>query len=187
MDWFTLFEKKLPYLWCLPPVAIETVVEVFNDDRLVHPNIPDVFCVSRLMTHLWRKALSNDGDLLFTVAVGNLFWPKCMYEPLFILVVLPLFFVPHYSWPWVLQGSALSNKYKTELNVSSESSARNGPQEFHDVAAPCLMCGTLVSNATKIFCKTILLKQEYLLCVWGRDAGDVTNCIREIHSWYKER
>ena len=29
------------------------------------------FCVPLFMTHLWRKVLSKDGDLMFTVAVRN--------------------------------------------------------------------------------------------------------------------
>ena len=115
---------------------METVVELFTDDQLVHPNIPHVFCVLRLMTHFWRKALSKDGDLMFTVAEGNSFWPKYMHEPLIVLVVLPLFFVTHYREPWVLRGSALSKKYKAELDAGFKISARNGLQELHDVTSP---------------------------------------------------
>ena len=62
VDCFTLYEIKQPRLWCPPPAAMETVVELFTDDQLVHPNIYCVFCVPRLMTHLWRKALSGQGS-----------------------------------------------------------------------------------------------------------------------------
>ena len=59
-DWFTLYENDKPRLWFPPPGAMATVIELFNDDRLVHPGIPHVFCVPRLMTHFWRKALGKD-------------------------------------------------------------------------------------------------------------------------------
>ena len=49
-DWFTLYKVEHPRLWCPPPAAMATVVELFNDDRLPHPKIPHVFCVPQLMT-----------------------------------------------------------------------------------------------------------------------------------------
>ena len=53
------------------------LMELFNDDRVAHPWHPHVFAVPRLMTHLWRKQLSKDADLMFTVTVGdNHFWTK---------------------------------------------------------------------------------------------------------------
>ena len=64
-DWFTLYENNRPRLWCPLPGAMTTVVELFNEDRLVHPKIPHVFCVPCLMTHLWREALMKNADLEF--------------------------------------------------------------------------------------------------------------------------
>ena len=96
---------------------METVVELFNDDRLAHPEIPHVFCVPRLMTHLWRKALEKDADLVFRVDAGAPFWPKSMHEPLNILVVLPLSFIPNYRGPWVMRGSDRSNDYRAALDT----------------------------------------------------------------------
>ena len=66
-DWFTFYKNNRPQLWCPLPASMATVVELFNDNWLAHPKIPHVFCLSRLMTHLWRKTLSNDADLTFKV------------------------------------------------------------------------------------------------------------------------
>ena len=116
-----------------------TVVELFNDDRLAHPKIHHVFCVPRLMTQLWRKALSKDADLVFTVEAGASFWPKGMHEPLIVLVVLPLHFVPHYRGPWVMRGGECAVGYKTALDSGFKSPARDEPEELHDVGGP--VCG----------------------------------------------
>ena len=69
-DWFQLHTQDRPRLFTPPPAAMETVVEVFNEDRLSHPHIPHVFAIPRLMTHLWRRQLSKDADVLFTINVG---------------------------------------------------------------------------------------------------------------------
>ena len=50
---------------------METVLELFNEDQLVHPKIPHVFAVPRLITHLWCKQLKKDADLMFEVAPGS--------------------------------------------------------------------------------------------------------------------
>ena len=36
-DWFSLHENPNPRLWIPPPAAMETVVEMFNEDRLDAP------------------------------------------------------------------------------------------------------------------------------------------------------
>ena len=73
-DWFELHKKYRPRLWTPPPAEMETVVEVFNEERLVHPHIPHVFAIPHLMTHLWRRQLSKDADVLFTINMGPSFW-----------------------------------------------------------------------------------------------------------------
>jgi hypothetical protein len=62
-DWFELSKSNSPRLWCPPPAAMTAVLEMFSEDRVAHPFIPHVFVVLRLMTHLWRKALTKDADI----------------------------------------------------------------------------------------------------------------------------
>ena len=88
-DWFELNTQDRPRLWTPPPAATETVVKVFNKDRLAQPHTPHVFAIHRLMTHLWRRQLSKDADVLFTINVGKSFWPSSMHEPLIVLIVSP--------------------------------------------------------------------------------------------------
>ena len=99
-DWFDLAINKASILLVPPLAAMETVVELFNEDHLVHPHIPYVFFVPRLMTHLSRKQLSEDADVIFTVKAGSSFWPCSIQEPLIVLVILHLVHVQHYSGPW---------------------------------------------------------------------------------------
>lgn len=88
-DWFLLHKiEEDPRLWVPPPSAMETVVEMFNEDRMMHPHVPHVFAVPLLMTHLWQKQLGKDADAMFTVKAGAGFWPCPMHEPLIILIVL---------------------------------------------------------------------------------------------------
>ena len=49
---------------------METVLEVFNEDRIAHPWNLHIFVVPRLMTHLWRKNLTKGADVVFEVQVG---------------------------------------------------------------------------------------------------------------------
>jgi hypothetical protein len=104
-DWFLLHEINQPRLWIPPPAAMPTVLEMFNDDRIANPHLPHVFAVPRLMTHLWRKQLAKDADLVFTVPCHPSFWPAEMHEPLLILIVFPITFVPSYHGPWVVKGT----------------------------------------------------------------------------------
>jgi hypothetical protein len=104
-DWFLLYRNEEPRLWLPAPAAMETAVELFSEDRLVNPHIPHVFCVPRLMTHLWRKQLSKDADVVITLDTGNPSWPSNMHEPLLIFIVLPFAYVPGYRGPWVAKGA----------------------------------------------------------------------------------
>ena len=74
-DWFEWYRQDMSRIWTTSPTAMETVVELFNGDRLVHPHILHVFSISCVITHLWRKQLSKDVDVLFTVNVGLYFFP----------------------------------------------------------------------------------------------------------------
>ena len=69
-DWFCLHKSMEPRLWIQPPAAMTAMMEMIFEDRLAHPFVPHVFAVPRLMTHLWRKVLSKDANLMFAVPCG---------------------------------------------------------------------------------------------------------------------
>ena len=54
-NWFMLYTQDMPRIWTPLPAAMETVVELFNEYRLAHPNTPRVFDIPHLMTHQRRK------------------------------------------------------------------------------------------------------------------------------------
>jgi len=103
--WFRLHQVEGPRLWMPPPAAMSTVLEVFNEDRLAHPWNPHVFVVPRLMTNQWRKSLSKDVDVMFTVQTGVSFWGALQHEPLLVAIALPLSHVPSYRGPWLAKGT----------------------------------------------------------------------------------
>ncbi len=57
------------------------------------------------MTHLWRKDLMKNADLLFTVPAQVPFWTARQFEPLIVAIVLPLMYVPSYTGPWLVRGA----------------------------------------------------------------------------------
>jgi hypothetical protein len=95
---FELQDLKAARLWMMPPAAMEVVLELLRD-CLAHPQWPHVIVVPRLMTHLWRKDLMKNTDLLFTVLAQVPFWTSGRFEPLIVVVILPLSHVPSYTGP----------------------------------------------------------------------------------------
>ena len=119
---------------------MEMVVELFNEDHLAHPHILHVFVVPRLMTHLWRKQLSKDADVTFTVKAGSSFWPCSMHEPLTVLIVLPLVHIQQYSGPWKQRGGKTANELEDLLEAGFKHPGKHGCGNFHDLerTMPCV-------------------------------------------------
>ena len=95
-----------------------TVREVLNKDRLSRPWNPHMFVVPRLMTHLWRKILVKDMDVLFTVQVGKHFWESPQHEPLIVALILPLSHVDKYMGPWLSAGTSQARNLVCELDLN---------------------------------------------------------------------
>ena len=137
---FELHKTQRPRLWMPPPAAMETVMELFNEDRIAHPRCPHVFVVPRLMTHLWRRNLGKDADLLCTIAVGDHFWSRDQHEPLILAVVLPLAHVADHRGPWLARGTDEAERFSTELTFGFKLAKAPGklgpedvPERLHDV------------------------------------------------------
>ena len=122
--WFELRDVKGPRLWMPAPAAMEVVMEVFNEDRIAHPHNPHVFVIPRLMTHLWRKNLGKDADLMFTVESNVHFWGSSQHEPLIFAIVLPFSYTPDYSGPWVARSTPQTWEWAAELNAGFKSKRR---------------------------------------------------------------
>ena len=65
---------------------METVVDLFNEDFLEHFLTPHVIDIPSLMTHMWRRQLYKDVNVLFPINMGPSFWPCSMHEPLTVLI-----------------------------------------------------------------------------------------------------
>ena len=135
-DWFNLFNIKEHRLWIPPPAAMETVIEIFNEDRLVYPHLTHVFAIPRLMTHLWRKQLFKDADLRFYVRPGAPFWPRSMHEPLTIVVVFPIAHVHNYRGPWTVKQLPGSKEFGERLDSEFGDPRQVGREEFLDLGSP---------------------------------------------------
>ena len=125
-----------PRLWMPPPAAMETVMKLFNEDRIAHPWNPHVFVVPRLMTHLWRKQLGKDADVMFTVATRNHFWDTTQHEPLIVAIVLPLAHVHAYRGPWMARGSPQANSLAAEHSAGFKHFRDGKPSRLFELGSP---------------------------------------------------
>jgi hypothetical protein len=112
---FELKEVKAARLWMLPPVAMEVAIELLWEDKLAHPQWPHVFCVPRLMTHMRRRDLGKNGDILFLVPAGMPFWGAAQFEPLIVAIVFPLSHVSNYTGQWSIKGTDMGSHYEHTL------------------------------------------------------------------------
>ena len=53
-----------------PLVTMETIMGVFNEDRMAHPRRAHIFVAPRLMTRIWMKQLGKDADALMIITAG---------------------------------------------------------------------------------------------------------------------
>ena len=144
-------------------------MELFNEDRIAHPQNPHVFVVPRLMTHLWRKNLGKDADVMFTVAPAGHFWERTQHEPLIVAVVLPLSYVRDYRGPWLARGSDEAQSLSRELSAGFKYFRDRRRQGLFDVAGP--LC-SLWHDAEG---RSRTLLREFLR--WARKFPPVQECL----------
>ena len=144
-------------------------MEVFNEDHLAHPWIPHVFVVPRLMTHLWRKLLGRDADLLFTLEVGDHFWSRRQHEPLIVAVVLPTAHRNRYYGPWVARETAEVRDLAKELENGFKWAKCDRHPGLHD------MGGALCKLWEDPAARSRHLLQEFLR--WAGKFPPVLECV----------
>jgi hypothetical protein len=113
-----MFELKTLWaarLWMLPPAAMEVAIELLWENKLAHPQWPHVFVVPRHMTHMWRRDLGKNADILFTVPAGVPFWGATQFEPLIVAIVFPLAHVSGHTGPWAVKGTDMALYYEWAL------------------------------------------------------------------------
>ena len=151
---FELQDLKAARLWLLAPAVMETALDLFCDNRLAHPHWPHVFVTPRLMTHMWRKALGKDADVLFTVPVGVNFWASGQFEPLIVAIVFPLLTFQGTLNPGWLE--ILMRGHAT--NVRSSMGSREMTQEnYMSWMGACNACGKMWRAGHGLFCSNYLL------------------------------
>jgi hypothetical protein len=130
---FELQDLKAARLWMMPSATMEVVLELLCEDCLAHPQWPHVFVVPRLMTHLWRKDLMKNADLLFTVLAQVPFWTSGQFEPLIVAVMLPLSHVPSYTGPWLVKGTDEGEQAEHTLRRGFKMGEPNDTGKFHEL------------------------------------------------------
>jgi hypothetical protein len=136
VDKDNMFELKNLHtarLWMLPPAAMEVALELLVEDRLAHPHWPHVFLVPRLMTHLWRRDLGKEADILFNIPAGMPFKGARLYEPLMVAILFPLSRVPNYTGPWVVKGTDVGANFERALVRGFRGDPPDDPAELHEL------------------------------------------------------
>ena len=82
------------------------------------------------MTHLWRKQLGKDFDILMTITAGGHFWDKSQHEPLILAIVLPLVYVETYRAPWTARGLEKSEALWTEHKAGFKIAGGRDPTQY---------------------------------------------------------
>ena len=118
-DWIELHTQDSPRICTPPPEA--------------HTHIPHEFAIPSLMTHIWRRQLSKDVDVLFTINTGISFWPRSMHETLIVLIVSPLDHVSNYRGTWVLQVITPALEVQGYLEALFKHLEIHGCGKFHDL------------------------------------------------------
>ena len=133
-DWFRLPLIMGPRLWVPAPTAMGAV-SCFTEDRIARPHFPHIFIKPHLMTHLWRKQLGKDADVVLTFQSGSEFWPRDMFEPLIILIVFPIVHVENYRGPWVAKGTQQVTALESCINKGSKTWRvhRDGTSGLHEL------------------------------------------------------
>ena len=138
---FDLHKVEGPRLWMPPPTSMETVMEVFNKDRMAHPRRTHVFVVPMLMTHLWRLHLGKDVDILMTITAEDHFWEKSQHEPRILAIVLPFAYVETYRGPWDAHGLENLNLFGKNSKLVSRLLGAGVPRNFLTWMGGCVECG----------------------------------------------
>ena len=173
----------------LPPAAMEVAIELLWEEKLAHPQWPHVFVVPRFMTHMWRRDLGKNADILFTVPAGVPFWGGNQFEPLIVAIIFPLAHVSSYTGPWAVKGTDMGTYYKHALGEGFKRPQKgSGPRKAHPgdngprgtrgaSSSPnymswtghCRECSTIRRRGHGLFCGNFLLPRgDYPPCrsVW---------------------
>ena len=160
----------------MAPAVMETALELFGDDRLAHLQWPHVFVIPRLMTHLWRKNLGKNADVLFTVPASVPFWTAGQFKPL-IVAVFPLSHVSRYTGPWLVKGTDKGARFERSLIDGFKG---NDPRELHDVGGNLQCVWKDASSGS-----WAVLQQ---LLAWAGGFPPVQKCmVREVLSGVRKR
>jgi hypothetical protein len=178
---FELRDLKAARLWMLPPSAMEVALELLCEDRLAHPQWPHVFVVPRLMTHMWRKDLMKNADLLLTVPAQVPFWTAGQFEPLIVAIVLPLMHVPSYTGPWLVWGTNEGERAEQALRRGFK-----GKGETHDAGELHELDGNMCEVWEDAESGSRLVLQQFL--AWASNFPPVQKClVRGVLSRGKRR
>ena len=88
-------------------------IELLWKAKLAHPQWPHMFVVPCFMTHMWRRDLGKNADILVPTEVP--FWGRDQFELLIVAIIFPLAHVSNYTGPWAVEGSGMGLYYECAL------------------------------------------------------------------------
>jgi hypothetical protein len=168
------------YIWSPAPASADAALEEFRVARIKRHKSTHVFVCPRLMTPMWLKQLYKASDIVFTVPVGQLFWPTDMHEPLLIGIAFP--FIRYQPW----QLRSVPKMYATNRQLSQvwenpDLDSRNLLRKF------CQECWSLDSLPEHLVRRLLYFEQGIkVFCGDGVPVSSRSKRSREIGSQVEE-
>jgi hypothetical protein len=85
------------------------------------------FCCTTFDDASVVQGSDENADLLFTIPAQVPFWTARQFEPLIVVIVLPLMYVPSYTGPWLVRGTNEEEQAEQALRRGFK-----GKSEIHD-------------------------------------------------------
>ena len=120
------------------------------------------------MKNLWRKKLSNDEYIMFTINVGPYLWPWSMHENLIMLIAFPLAHVSDYRGLWLLQGIPSALELQKKLEAWLKHPELHRCRKFHDLEGPVHGVGDPKEECSwDVMIKFIEAQEKFTLMLCG--------------------
>ena len=100
------------------------------------PQFPPIFSIPRLMTHLWRKQLSKDTDVFFTLNVGRSFYHCSMHERLAVLIFCRWLMFQTKEVPGCYRGISTALKVKDHIDSGFKNPELHRFWKLHELEGP---------------------------------------------------
>ena len=114
---------------------MEVDLEMLSEETHKIPFVLHVYVSTLTITHLWRKNLVKDADIMFTIPIVLACWPNSCREYLLCDIIFPI--IRWYSWKghwvvrWIIMDFACKEFLVGSLNIVVGRRSILGMENYH--------------------------------------------------------